>query len=153
MEISKIIMQSIEALGNSQQDVDILGSLQLLFRKHGVDMNRYHKHPIDIVEEESVLTVYMDIPGVEKKSLDLNFYNNEIEIFGTRTCPYKISAQTAEIQYSDFTKKITLPINVTRSDNVSISTEDGVLKIVITKDNEKQTKFNIRLDNDRDNIV
>lgn len=100
---------------------------------------------VDIIENENEIIAYIDIPGIRESSIDINFYNNRVDIKGTRICPYDNEAQLSlnEIKYGTLERSIMLPISVTSRDSVSLSSDRGVLIISIDKERESRNRFNI----------
>lgn len=113
--------------------------------------NAFHRLYYDIVDTVSTTTVYVDIPGVDPNTIDVEFYNNRVEIKSTRSCPYEdiqplSSTQTrSELIYGNFYKKIILPINVTKEESVTVSSKYGVLTIVIDKTRETENRMRVRV--------
>ena len=120
-----------------------------LLKSQGVDLNNLCKLPYDIVETSSYIMLYIDIPGIDEKSIEISFDNNTIMIIGERIPYYSTSKSILvnNISYGKFSKTITLPISVTKKENVNIDTKNGVLAIVIDKLKESENKFKITLKN------
>jgi HSP20 family protein len=109
------------------------------------DRNYIYKPPIDLVETDTHIKINMDIPGVKKNTIDVNFFNNKIEVTGEREKPYSEESSKCEIFYGKFNRKITLPISVTNKNSVKINCNNGVLEIEINKSYEEKNKFTLRL--------
>lgn len=113
--------------------------------------NAFHRLYYDIVDTENTTTVYVDIPGVDPNTIDVEFYNNRVEIKSTRTCPYEdvqtssLTQTRSELIYGNFYKKIILPINVTKEESVTVSSRYGVLTIVIDKTRETENRMRVRV--------
>ena len=95
---------------------------------------------VDIVDAKDTLNVYIDLPAIDKNSIDLDFYNNRLHLKGNRVKPYT-SHPRHEITYGKFSRDIILPVSVTNKENVSVLYKDGVLKIVVDKMKESQNRF------------
>jgi HSP20 family molecular chaperone IbpA len=102
--------------------------------------------PCDIVESEDEILIYLDVPGIDKNSIDVDFRNNRMVVTGTRNKPYDIETRRNEISYGNFEKRMTIPMSVTSRDNVRVSLRNGVLKIRVDKSAEGDHGFHVRLD-------
>lgn len=100
----------------------------------------------DVAENEEEILVYLDVPGIDKNTVDVDIHNNKMVVTGTRNKPYDLIARRNEIRYGDFQKRITLPMSVTNRDNVKVNLKNGVLKIRIDKVSEGEHGFHVRLD-------
>ena len=115
-----------------------------LLHQQGLSPDQFWKPPVDIINDETTLTVYMDIPGIPSDTLSVDFFNNKLEISGQRHKPYT-NFLSKEIVYGNFERKITLPISVTNSNSVTVTAKDGVLKVVINKSNEERNRFSVSI--------
>ena len=102
---------------------------------------------VDIIENEKEIIVYVDIPGVRESSLNIDFFNNRVDIKGNRICPYDNNALVTldEIKYGNLERSIMLPISVTTRESISLKVERGVLSITIDKEREENNRFNLRI--------
>lgn len=102
---------------------------------------------VDIIENNNEIIAYIDVPGIRESSIYIDFFNNRIDIKGTRICPYDNETQVClnEIKYGSLERSITIPISVTNRDSVSLSCENGVLTIRVNKEMESQNRFNMRI--------
>ncbi len=137
MDFSRLLMQGIENIESTNDFSNIISSFN-----QGV----IHSPFIDLIEDDSHIYIYMDIPGVEKSDINVEFFNNKICITCTRTKPYEIQAKRNEIYYGDFQRKITIPLSVTNKNSVSTSLKNGVLKLKIDKELEEKNKFNVEIE-------
>jgi len=113
-------------------------------QQQGVGMEHLYKPPTDIVDDGENFIIYIDIPGINPNNIDVDFYNNKIEIAGERVKPYNDFLKK-EIIYGSFKRRLTIPISVTSRDSVSVSALNGVLKITINKTNEERNRFSVRV--------
>lgn len=111
----------------------------------GLSDSWFDSFSMDIVDTENETQVFMDMPGVEKSSLNVDFRNNHLIVRGERKTPYneKTEAVQREIVYGKFMKEVVLPFSVTSRDNVSLTLENGVLKIVVDKRKEGEHSFSV----------
>lgn len=97
----------------------------------------------DMFSDEKTIYIYAEIPGVEKENIDVDFYNNKITIKVEKNRPYE-PPQTSQIVYGKFENEITLPLCITKRETVSVSCNNGILKIKINKFVEEENKFSIK---------
>jgi HSP20 family protein len=102
------------------------------------------KIPVDIVSDEKTIYIYGELPGIDKKDLVLDVYNNKITIQCKKNRSYG-TPEKSEINYGEFETVIILPICVTKKETVTPTYENGVLKIKIDKLIEEQNKFSVKL--------
>lgn len=125
----------------------IPNAIREFLQSQGIIDDRLSSH-VDIIETENEVVAYIDIPGIRESSIDIDFFNNRVDIKGTRICHYDNEAQVSlnEIKYGTLERSIMLPISVTSRDSVSLSSNRGVLTISIDKEREAQNRFNMRID-------
>jgi HSP20 family molecular chaperone IbpA len=139
--ISNFFLSSL----NNQRDNSELGHLITSFlHQQGLNPEQFWSPPVDMVDQDDLIIVYIDIPGIDPTSLHIDFYNNVIEISGDRDKPYATSLRK-EIAYGPFTKKITLPLSVTNNNSVKVTSTNGVLIITINKLNEERNRFRVNI--------
>jgi len=102
------------------------------------------KIPVDIVNEEKIIYIYAEIPGVTKESIDVDFYNNKLTISAEKNRAYE-NPEMSEIKFGRCERTLTLPICVTRKDAVSVSYNNGILKVKINKLVEEENKFSVKI--------
>ena len=106
---------------------------------------------IDIVESDSKLFVFIEVPGITSSTAKIDFYGNEIAFYGEKMEPQisnggsNVFVKKREIKYGEIARKFTIPVCVTNSQNVSVNIEDGLCKIIIDKEAELQNRFTINL--------
>lgn len=103
------------------------------------------KIPIDIVNNESETVIYADLSGIDKSTINVDFFNNKLVIRAEKTKLYSALPQVSEIKYGKFERTITLPFAVTKKEAVSTSYNNGMLIVKINKDFEYENKFSITL--------
>ena len=116
------------------------------FQSQGMIDSRLYPS-VDIIENNDEIIVYIDIPGIRESSIDIDFFNNRIDIKGTRICPYDNEARVFlnDIKYGVLERSVTIPFSVTKRESISIKCDQGVLIIRVDKEMESQNRFNIRL--------
>ncbi len=105
--------------------------------------NNNYKIHVDIVNHPNYLYLYIEIPGVSKENIDVDFYNNKLTVSIDKTRTYE-EPEVSEIKYGKFERVFTLPICVTKKDSVTVSYTNGVLKIKINKAVEEENKFSLK---------
>ena len=105
--------------------------------------NNNYKIHVDIVNHANYLDLYIEIPGVSKENIDVDFYNNKLTVSIDKIRSYE-EPEVSEIKYGKFERVFTLPICVTKKDSVTVSYVNGVLKIKINKAVEEENKFSLK---------
>lgn len=115
----------------------------------GINMNELWTPSVDVIETKKSIIVYVNIPGVNTDSINVDFFNNRVDIKGKRHRPFTTDniIRKNEIIYGNFERKVILPISVTSRESVSINTENGVLIITIDKVREEHNRFSVRVGN------
>lgn len=127
------------------------GHLSDFLQQQGINTQQLWRPPVDILENDEVLMVCMNIAGVPCETIDVDFFNNNINIKGERKPPALVSSDDViqrrrEILYGKFERKVTLPISITQRESVTINLEDGVLSIIIDKTKEIRNKFSLKVE-------
>lgn len=107
------------------------------------------EQPVDILENDKFVDIYIELPGVNKSNLNIEVYSNKLKITGKRSCPYDINEfknKKLGINYSDIKQSVTLPLAITNESNISVKMIDGILWIHINKEGEKMNRFNLSVD-------
>lgn len=101
--------------------------------------------PIDIVNDEKETVIYADLSGIDRSTINVDFFNNKLLIRAEKTKSYSSVPQVSEIKYGKLERTITLPFAVTKKEAVSTSYNNGMLIVKINKDFEYENKFSITL--------
>jgi len=102
---------------------------------------------VDVKESDEGLTVFVELPGVEKKDIDISLEDNVLTVTGKRVFSRdekKESYHRIERAYGKFYRSFRLPTNV-QGDKVAANYKDGVLSLEIPKAEEarpRQIKIN-----------
>ena len=153
--LPELIQQSLSVLGGNINN-SFSGQISELLQQQGLNMQHLWKPPIDMIETEDNLQIYMNLAGVPKESIDVDFFNNSVSVKGERMLPVIFTEpgtrhRCKEIIYGKFERKIVLPISITQRESVSITMKDGVLIITIDKTIETRNKFSLKVENEADN--
>ena len=120
-----------------------LQSLEVQEKKELVSKNeqtapvRYYVPTTDIFETEEALTVVMDLPGVDKQSVDVNVENDVLRI-EARIDPSKYEGMEplyTEYNVGHFARSFTLSSKIDQQ-QISAQLEDGVLTLTLKKAKE-----------------
>jgi HSP20 family molecular chaperone IbpA len=140
--INEIILYGLEILDKNENTAVISQIANTILQLKNNNLNP----PVDIIEEKNLITIFIDIPGILPSSIDINFFNNKIEISGERVRTYNtINVIKKEIVYGRFYKEIILPLSITKKESVTHDVSNGVLNILIDKTKEIENKFKINL--------
>lgn len=101
------------------------------------------KIPVDVVNTSDTITVYAEIPGVDKKDILIDFYNTRLTITASRSKPGQ-NPSTSELKEGKFERGINLPIAVTKKEAVSSVYHRGILTVKINKLLEEENRFSIQ---------
>lgn len=97
---------------------------------------------IDIYESDDNFLVKADLPGMEKKDIDISIHDGTLTIKGEKKLEneYKDKSYVrAERYHGSFTRSIDFPSDV-ESDKIKASYKDGVLELLIPKKEEAKPK-------------
>lgn len=147
MSLPEIIIQSLTGAGITPQAQQLFTTY---LQQSGVDTTNIWKPHHDIIETPKTILIYLDIPGVDKETLKVDFFNNVLEIEGSRMTKYNPDLETTivhskQIIYGNFTKSITMPISVTNKQSVKVIADSGVLTVSIDKESENSNRFSVKV--------
>ena len=126
-----------------------------LFDQINNEMNRYlsmrdtaanQEHEwtpaVDIHEEDSCYMLTADIPGVNRQDVEITLEDGVLTVKGERKSETEVTEEgyrRRERIYGTFVRQFNLPDTVDAA-NISAKAEDGVLKIVIPKQEKPEPK-------------
>lgn len=96
----------------------------------------------EIFEGDKAFGITLDVPGMKKEDLNLEVKDNQLYITGERSDGTKSEKGTilkSERRYGKFSRVFTLPQNV-NSDSIQARFENGVLELIIPKEEKTQPK-------------
>jgi len=111
--------------------------------------DRYTNPAVDIIEEEDGFVVKMDVPGVDRKELEISMTRNVITIKGEKKEESKHKTRRSYRQESwngSFQRTLSLPDSVD-PDKVEAGLKNGVLTVHIAKREElkpRQIAVNVK---------
>ncbi len=101
---------------------------------------------IDISETEKQFVIDVEVPGVDKKDIELSIENNTLTISGERKFEKKEDNKQyhrVESHYGTFSRTFSLPDNV-KTESIHASYNNGILSITVDK-SEQQMKKQINI--------
>ncbi len=115
------------------------------FREHslGEDVGPdYWTPPVDVYDNEDEMVIHMEIPGVNREEIDIEFSGGKLVIKGERlpTCGKgQAEYHRIERQHGPFRRIVDLPVPV-KTENVQARYEHGVLTIVLPTHQKTKAK-------------
>ena len=96
---------------------------------------------VDIIENKDGVTLLVDLPGVNKDSLDIDVDKNVLTIKGTINLHTheKLSATYMDVHAGTFTRQFTLGSELDAS-AIDASLKDGLLKLVVPRSEQHKPK-------------
>ena len=92
----------------------------------------------DVYENESEYTVAVDLPGIDRATLDISVDDNRLTIKGNREARDAIRGR-AECPSGKFLKTFSVPAAVDQSD-ISADYKDGVLQVHLPRRPERKSQ-------------
>lgn len=90
---------------------------------------------LDVIDRDNEILVRAEVPGIEKKDLDISLTDNLLTIKGQSSSEHKEEKgdyHRHEISSSSFARSVTLPGTVDSSKAAAVM-KDGILEIVLPK--------------------
>lgn len=97
---------------------------------------------VDVREENDRFVIHADVPGVNPSDIDITLENGVLSIKGKREFENKSESDAyrhVERVRGSFMRSFTLP-NTADADHVSAKTKDGVLEIIVPKEEKAQPR-------------
>jgi HSP20 family protein len=104
--------------------------------------NRGFLPAVDIRETPEQLMIVAELPGLDKKDVNITLENQVLTLAGERNFEKETKDETChriERSYGSFTRSFTLPNNL-RVDKIEAKFDKGVLSIVIPKSEETKPR-------------
>jgi HSP20 family protein len=136
IDVTQLLLQGIENINSGENLSGMLSS----FNQGVVYSPRY-----DLIEDDTNIIIYMELPGVNKENVEIDFFNNKLEVICSRDKSYEITAKKSEIFYGNFQRKISLPIVVSNRESVKTTLKNGILTITINKTLEERNRFRMNV--------
>lgn len=97
---------------------------------------------IELYDRKSEIVLRIEVPGVDKKDIDLTITDNNLTIKGEVKREEEVKEEdlyTAELTYGGFSRTIPLPVEVD-SEKSKATYRNGILQIVLPKKEEAKPK-------------
>jgi HSP20 family protein len=98
--------------------------------------------PVDVYQDQANVVVEMEIPGVDRNSVSIEYVGTQLSIKGERKAPYSeghASVHRLERQHGAFCREIDLPVAIDAKD-ISASYESGILRVTLPVHSKKHPK-------------
>ncbi len=136
---------------NPFTELDLLQSeINRLFEGDGIDgrwAGMSAAPLVDFAEDEDGYYLYMDLPGVSKKDIDITISRNVLIIKGEKKALKDVEEEKVyhnEMWYGTFERSITLP-DMADDGKITAELKDGVLTVTIAKkDSVKPRQISIK---------
>ncbi|MEP1778569.1 Hsp20/alpha crystallin family protein [Reichenbachiella sp.] len=102
---------------------------------------------VDISETEKAFELSFAVPGIKKNEIKIDLNEGQLVVSGERKFEEKKEEKnfhSVETRYGSFNRSFQLPDNI-NADKVEAKYEDGLLNIVIPKDEKKTQKKTIAI--------
>ena len=119
---------------------DKIQSLLNSFPEFNSEYEESFNPKIDISEDEKNIYVDSELPGIKKNDIKISLNDNILTISGEKKSERNennISFFRTERTYGSFSRSFTIPGEI-NPDTIDAKFEDGILKMVIEKLNEKK---------------
>lgn len=131
----------------SQPNADLFGKrftdvIDEFFNDAVVNRRSEFSPRIDISETEKQFVIDVELPGMEKKDIDITMENGRLTISGERKFQKEENGtkyHRVETHYGSFARSFHLPDNVD-DESVLATYRDGILNVTINKSEEKLKK-------------
>lgn len=136
-------LDALDALERFQEEMDRWISWSRYPEASGL-FDRSLYPALDVVEGPEGCTVWADVPGLDKKDLDLSITANVLTLKGEKKAPEKATKDKSrtfrdETWTGNFQRSISLPDTVDTA-KVTAEFRDGVLKITFAKKPEHKPR-------------
>ncbi|MFL5729974.1 MAG: Hsp20/alpha crystallin family protein [Cytophagaceae bacterium] len=102
---------------------------------------------VDVVENEKSYEVSAALPGMNKEDINIDLQDGKLSISGERKFVHEDKSKkyhSVETQYGSFYRSFYLPEDAA-SEGIEAEYKDGILKVLIPKDEKKNYKATIQI--------
>jgi HSP20 family protein len=126
--------ESTEAEMAQSQALEVQEKKELVSKEEKTVPARYYVPSTDIYETEDALTVVMEIPGVEKKDIEVHLENDVLRVEGRIDFGKYEGLEPLYTEYNvgHFARAFTLSNQIDQQ-QIGAQLEDGVLKLTLRK--------------------
>jgi len=123
------------------QTLEVTEKKEVVSKEEKTVPARYFIPATDIFETDDALTVVMEIPGVERKDIDVNLENDVLRVEGRiNAAKYEgLEPLYTEYNVGHFARAFTLSRKIDQH-KISAQVEDGVLTLTLGKSKEAQPR-------------
>ena len=116
------------------QELAVREKQELANKEEKTIPGRYYVPAADIFETEEALTVIMEMPGVEKKNVNVALENDVVRVEGQIDFAHYQGMEPVYTEYNigHYARGFTLSSKIDR-DNISAQLDDGVLTLTLPK--------------------
>jgi HSP20 family protein len=123
------------------QELAVRDKKELVSKEEKTAPGRYYVPYGDIYETDEALTVVLEMPGVEKKDLDVSLENNTLRVDGRIEFSKYDGMEPVYTEYNvgHYTRSFNLS-NKIDQEHISAQLDDGVLTLNLPKAKESQPR-------------
>lgn len=123
------------------QQLQVQDKKELEAQEEGTRSGRYYLPSTDIHETADALAVMMEMPGVDKESIDIKLEKNILTITGNLDVSTYEGLEPVYTEYNigNYVRSFTISSEIDR-DAISATMADGVLLVKLPKHKEAATK-------------
>lgn len=102
---------------------------------------------VDVAESKDEFELSLAVPGMKKSDFNIDITDGRLVVSGERKFEEKKEDKnfhSVETQYGSFQRSFYLPDNI-KEDKVEASYQDGILKVIIPKEEKKELKKTIQI--------
>jgi len=123
------------------QELAVRDKKELITKDEKTVPGRYYVPYADIYESDEALSVVMEMPGVEKKDIDVALENGVLRVSGRIDFTKYEDMEPVYTEYNigHYTRSFTLS-NKIDQDKISAQVDDGVLTLTLPKAQEAQPR-------------
>jgi HSP20 family molecular chaperone IbpA len=125
----------------NEQALDVHEKKELVTKEEKTVPARYYIPTTDIYETETALTVVMELPGVDKKDLDVAVENDVLRVEGRIDLGKYEGLEPLYTEYNvgHFSRRFTLSRKIDQG-GINAELEDGILTLTLPKAKEAQPR-------------
>lgn len=125
----------------SRQNLQVQEKKQLVSKEEKTLPTRYYVPATDIHETDAALTVVMEVPGVERKNLDIHLENDVLQVEARIDFENYEGLEPVYTEYNvgHFSRSFALS-NKIDQEHIQAAFEDGVLTLTLPKAKEARPR-------------
>lgn len=135
-------------LANLQNSVSRLFDEHYLRPFERANLTQGWMFPVDIKDTPEAVTIRAELPGMEKKDINVSFNDNVLTIRGERRKEEKEEGSSfvrMERSYGSFSRSFSLDVPV-KPDEIKARYENGILEVIMAKDKKPVSEKNIEIE-------